>query len=81
MPNINKDIEYYESIRNDLEAKNTSKWCLIHDQQLIDLFETFEEAAQKAVKLFGKGPYLIRQIGAPPIVLPASVAFFIGKHA
>jgi len=81
MTDINKDIEFFESIKEDLESKYMSKWVLIQDQKFVNTYDNFEKAAEEAVKLFGRGPYLIRQIGAPPIVLPASVAFIIGRHA
>jgi hypothetical protein len=38
-------------------------------------FESFDEAAKTAVHRFGRGPYLIRQVGAGPITLPASVMY------
>lgn len=66
MDNLNKDIEFFTKIQGELE---TGKWVLIHSQKLIGTFETFELAAEEAVKLFNTGPYLIRQVGAPPIVV------------
>jgi hypothetical protein len=51
------------------------EWVLIHDRDLIATFATFDKAAQHAVATFGRGPYLIRQVGASPIVLPSSVLF------
>jgi hypothetical protein len=47
----------------------------VHQQQLVALYSTFEAAAEEAVRRFGRGPYLIRQIGAPPLILPASVMY------
>jgi hypothetical protein len=42
---------------------------------LIGIHNTLEAAAEDAVAQFGSGPYLIRQIGAPPIVIPVSIAY------
>jgi hypothetical protein len=81
MADIVKDIEFYDSIKSNLEATHLSKWVLIHNQKFINTYENFDKAVEDAVKLFGRGPYLIRQIGAPPVVLPTSVAFIIGRHA
>ena len=81
MSDISKDIEAYNNMRVRLESEHNGKWVLFHSQKLIGTFETFEQAAEEAVKQFGKGPYLIRQIGAPPITLPASVAYVPLKHA
>jgi hypothetical protein len=72
---IRADIAAYEAMRNELEVDNQSKWVLFHDRQLISIHDSFEEAAEEAVQEFGRGPYLIRQIGAPPFVLPASVIY------
>ena len=79
MADLNKDIKFYESIKADLESKHIGKWSLIYDEKLVAVYDTFDQAATEAVKQFGQGPYLIRQIGAPPIVLPASVAYRIGR--
>ena len=38
-------------------------------------FETFQDAAQNAVARYGRGPFLIRQIGAPPSAMPTSVLY------
>jgi len=79
MTDLSKEIKAYEKMREDLESKHTGKWVLIQDEKLVGVFESFESAAEEAVRLFGKGPYLIRQVGAPPIVLPASVMYVIGR--
>jgi hypothetical protein len=75
MGDIDKDIAKYENLRARLEAKSMGKWVLIHDAQLISIHDTFEATAESAVGQFGQGPYLIRQVGAPPVTLPASVMF------
>jgi hypothetical protein len=69
------EIAAYDRMRSDLETRSLGKWALVHDQKLIDTFDTFEAAAASAVHKFGRGPYLIRQIGAPPVTLPASVLY------
>lgn len=81
MSDLTKDIQFYEANRNELELKHTGKWVLVHDQKVICIQDSFEKAAEEAVRLFGNGPYLIRQIGAPPIVLPASVMYRKLAHA
>jgi hypothetical protein len=71
---ITEEISAYEKLQPTLEG-DIGKWVLIHHQKLVGVFATSEEAAAEAVKQFGRGPFLIRQIGAPPLVLPASVMF------
>lgn len=75
MSDIGKEITFFEEIRESLEAKHMGKWVLIHNMKLIDVYDSFEKAAESAVHNFGAGPYLIRQVGAPPLTLPASVVY------
>jgi hypothetical protein len=75
MADIDSELAAYEGMRVGLEARHMGEWVLIHDQELIGNFASFEDAAKEAVGKFGRGPYLIRQVGAPPVVLPASVMY------
>jgi hypothetical protein len=75
MADLDRDIEAYCELQASLESKETGRWAVIHDAQLAGIFDSFEEAATDAVERFGRGPYLIRHIGAPPITLPASAMF------
>ncbi len=78
MSDLDKDILFYNKIQGDLES---GKWVLIHNQKLISTHESFEKAAEEAVRLFAAGPYLIRQVGALPLVLPTSVVFNVHRSA
>ena len=60
-------------MRTKLEADHLMRWAVVHTEQLVGIYGTFESAAHDAMQKFGRGPYLIRQIGAPPMQLPASV--------
>lgn len=77
MAELTVEIAAYERMQADLESTNLGKWALVHDERLEGVFDSFETAAREAVKKFGRGPYLIRQIGAPSLVLPASVMYRI----
>ena len=77
MADIDTEIAAYERMRPDLEVQHTGKWVLVHDGQLLKVFDDFEAAASDAVRSFGRGPYLIRQVGAPPVTLPASVMYHL----
>jgi len=69
------DIAAYEALRSELETTLLGKWALVRDKKLVGIYDSFEAAAEEAVDKFGRGPYLIRQIGAPPVTLPASVLY------
>lgn len=75
MSRLQDEIAAFEAMREDLEVQHMGKWVVFHDHQLSDTFETFEEAAEAAVARFGRGPYLIRQVGATPVTLPASLMY------
>lgn len=75
MADLDIEISTYDSMRERLEAEHMGKWALVYNRELVGLYPTFEAAAEEAVKRFGGGPYLIRQIGARSITLPASVMY------
>ncbi len=72
---IDEEIAAYETVRSDLERDHDGKWVVFYGQKLIGVFDDFAQASRAAAIRFGRGPYLIRQIGASPLVLPASVAY------
>jgi len=69
------EIAAYDAMRDDLETNHLGQWALVHDRRLVDTYKSFETAAQEAVRMFGRGPYLIRQIGASAVTLPAAVLY------
>ncbi len=75
MAELKQEIAAYEAMQADLESASLGKWALVHDSKLEGVFDSFELAAGTAVKKFGRGPYLIRQIGSASITLPASVMY------
>jgi hypothetical protein len=77
MADVKSDIAAYTKMQDELEAKHMGKWVLFHDETFVAIYDSFEKAAEDAVLRFGRGPYLIRQVGAPPMTLPASVMYNI----
>lgn len=75
MIELDREIAAYETMRADLENRHMGEWVLVYNESLIGVYPSFDDAAQVAVQAFGRGPYLIRQIGAPPITMPASVVY------
>jgi hypothetical protein len=80
MIELDREIAAYETMRADLENHHMGEWVLVFNERLIGTYTSFDEAAQVAVREFGRGPYLIRKVGAPPFTMPASVAFNL-NHA
>ena len=72
---LSEEITAYDRMREVLEADYFGKWVVVQDGQLIGAYEDFQDAAADAVRKFGRGPYLIRQVGEPPLRLPASLLY------
>ena len=72
---LSHQISVYEDMRDALETDYFGKWVVFQGGQLAGTYESFEEAAGDAVTRFGRGPYLIRRVGAGPPKLPASVLY------
>jgi hypothetical protein len=75
MAELKEEIAAYDLMRADLESASLGKWALVHDRKVVGIYESFDGAASEAVHRFGRGPYLIRQIGAPPVSMPVSVMY------
>ena len=72
---LQTEIQAYEIQRAELEKAYFGKYVVFKGEELIGAWDTLDAAAAAAVARFGRGPYLIRQVGAPPPTLPASVLF------
>ncbi len=66
---LDAQIEVYDAMRQELEREHLGEWVVIYNEQLVGTYESFQTAATDAVEKFGRGPYLIREIGESPIVL------------
>jgi hypothetical protein len=75
MSPLDGEIDTFRRLLPQLEAKHKGQWVLIHHHTLIGTYQAFDAAADEAVRRFGSGPFLIRQIGARPVALPASLAY------
>ena len=72
MEHLEQEIAAYERLRPALEAEHRMRWVVFRGTAHVGTYPSFQEAAEDAIRKFGRGPYLIRQVGAPPIRLPAS---------
>ena len=72
---LDREIEAFDHMKPELEHHHMGKFVVIKDSDLVGAFDTLDAAANEAVRRFGRGPYLIRQVGALPPTLPASVLF------
>ncbi len=73
---LEREIGAFNKLKDELIAHHNGKWVLIKDETLVGAFDTLDNAAQEAIRRFGRGPYLIRQVGGPDsMTLPASVMY------
>jgi len=75
---LETEIRAYEAKREELERHYKGKFAIFHGAEFIGAFDTFDAAAAEAVRRFGHGPYLIRQVGVPPSPVSASLAARLG---
>jgi len=80
MATLTDEIAFYDEHRAELEADHFGQWVLIHDRAVQGYFDSFHEAAADAVHKFGRGPYLIRQVGASAVNLSSSVMYGPMRH-
>jgi hypothetical protein len=78
---LDQERKFYDELRPELEVKAKGQWALIRNSELVGTYPSFESAAKEAVRRFGRGPYLIREIGAPDVILPASVVYATMENA
>ena len=66
MATLMDNIAVYDELQDALEAEHLMEWVLVYNKEIIGFYDDFQEVAETAVRRFGRGPYLIRQVGAPP---------------
>ena len=75
MAKLSEEIAAYERMQDALETDHFGEWVVVRDGELIGTYLAFEDAALTARRRFGRGPYLIRQVGEGPVTLSASLLF------
>lgn len=72
---LDENIAAYEEMRGYLENEHHLKWVVFYNEELVGSYDDFQDAASETVKRFGRGPYLMRQVGARPRRLSSSVQY------
>jgi hypothetical protein len=62
-----------DDARAIIQASASGQWLLIHGSDEIGTFDSFADAAARAVQEFGVGSYLVQTALASTVTLPASV--------
>lgn len=72
---LKDNIAAFDRMKVELEASHANEWVVFYRGDFVGAYPDFETAASTAVELFDVGPYLIRQVGAPPVQLPGGMIF------
>ena len=64
---VNRDA--YESMRERLEAEHFGRVALLHDGELVALYNDSGDAYEIGCEKYGLGGFSIEKIGEPPISL------------
>jgi hypothetical protein len=67
------ELAAFDARRAELEKTYPMKFVVFKGDEFVGAWDTLDAAASQAAIRFGRGPYLIRQVGAPRPTLPASV--------
>jgi hypothetical protein len=72
---LEQELATLDREKDRLEKEHRGKFALIRGDEVIGTFDTFDAAAEEALRRFGQGPYLIRQIGEESMSLPPALAY------
>lgn len=72
---LDENIEAYEGQREELEKYYKGKYIIFYNKERVGTFDSFNFTARNAISRFGRGPYLIRQVGQGEI-RPSSAIIF-----
>lgn len=73
---LQNDIDFYEKSKVNLLKHHLGKFVVIYNGKFVNAFDSLDNAADYAITNFGKGPYLIRQVGKEEGgILPDSVIY------
>lgn len=67
-PRLRAEFEFYLAQPEAWRNRNSGKFVLIREKVIHGVFDTYKDALQEGVKLFGNEQFLIHQVGSEGIV-------------
>jgi len=61
---LEAELEHFETIKDGLIAANAGKFALVHGKELVEVFNSYEDALKAGYGRFGLQPFLVKQIQA-----------------
>ncbi len=59
---LKKELQFYNSIRQNLLSHHEGKFALIHEEELVGIFISDSDAYREGIKQFGQSPFLIQYV-------------------
>ena len=59
---LRRELETFEAHRAELLGRAAGKYALIHDDQVVDVFDTEADAIRDGYRQFGNVPFLVKKI-------------------
>lgn len=73
---LDTELEYFESIKDELLKYNRGKFAVIQGQELAGIWDSGESAYLKGVERFGLKSFLVRRIEEEEEVVDLPTLFF-----
>lgn len=70
---LGSEIEAYDEQKEELVRNHAGKWIVFRDRRVVKVFDSFADADDWVLETYGRGPCLVRKVGASPPVLPSSL--------
>jgi hypothetical protein len=61
---LEKELETFRSKLSELNAAHEGKFALIHGEDVIDVFSSYDDAIKSGYSKFGLEPFLVKRIHA-----------------
>jgi hypothetical protein len=62
---LDADIRAFQALQKKLEREHLDEFVVFYHGKFVGAFPDFNSAGREALSRFGKGPYLIQQVGSP----------------
>jgi hypothetical protein len=79
---LEKELAFFEAQKAELLKTHKGQFALIHEDKLLGVYATFEQAFAAGVKTVGNKPFLVQEIheGATTVQHPALNVGLISAH-
>lgn len=75
MGELRKNRQAFNGMRHELERKHSGRIALLHDGELVSIFNDRGDAYVIGCERFGEGHFSIKKIGTPPASFGAAASY------